>query len=88
MPSKSRSPRAAARAAERAAAAAAAAAAELKAVSKLSPEDMLINGFGIELGDTDEAIREKGAKKMLVWLKSQKEISQINMQKMSGFLHP
>ena len=44
---------------------------------------MLINGFGIELGDTDEAVREKGAKKMLAWLKSQKEVSQMDMQKMS-----
>jgi hypothetical protein len=84
MPSKSdKSPRAVARAAERAAAAAAATAAEFKAVAKLSPEAMLINGFGIELGDTDEAVREKGAKKMLAWLKSQKEVSQMDMQKMS-----
>jgi CubicO group peptidase (beta-lactamase class C family) len=84
MPSaKSRSPRAAARAAERSAAAAAAAAAELKAISKLSAQEMLVSGFGVELGDTDEGTRENGVKKMLFWLKSQKDVSEMNMQKMS-----
>jgi hypothetical protein len=83
MPSKSQSPRAAARAAARASAGAAAAAAEIKAVSKLSPEEMLVKGFGIELGDTDEAVREKGLKKMLVWLRAQKDVDHANMQKMS-----
>jgi hypothetical protein len=82
MPSKSQSPRAAARAAARASAGAAAAAAEIQAVSKLSPEEMLVKGFGIELGDTDEAVREKGLKKMLVWLRAQKDVDHANMQKM------
>ena len=82
MPSKSQSPRAAARAAARTAATAAATAIEFKAVSKLSPEEMLVKGFGIELGDTDEAVRGKGLKKMLVWLKSQNDVSEANMQKM------
>jgi hypothetical protein len=82
MPSKSKSPRAAARAAARASTTAAAAAAELEAVSKLSPEEMLVKGFGIELGDTDEATRDKGLKKMLVWLKAQQEVGEANLQKM------
>jgi hypothetical protein len=81
MPSK-QSPRAAARATARAAAAAAAAAAEAEAISKKSPDEVLVKGFGIELGDTDEAVRDKGAKKMLIWLKSQQDVSQLNMQKM------
>ena len=81
MPSISQSPRAAARAAARASAAAAADAAESRAISKLPAQDMLVKGFGIELGDTDEAVREKGAKKMLVWLRAQQDVSDLNMQK-------
>jgi hypothetical protein len=65
-PAKSQSPRAAARAAARASAAAAADAAESQAISKLTPDEMLIKGFGIEIGDTDETVRTKGVKKMLV----------------------
>lgn len=65
-PAKSQSPRAAARAAARASAAAAADAAESQAISKLTPDEMLIKGFGIEIGDTDETVRGKGVKKMLV----------------------
>jgi len=81
MPSKSQSPRAAARAAARAATATAAAAAESLAISQVPAQDMLVKGFGIELGDTDEAVREKGVKKMLVWLRAQREVSELNMQK-------
>ena len=65
-PAKSQSPRAAARAAARASAAAAADAAESQAISKLTPDEMLIKGFGIEIGDTDETVRAKGVKKLLV----------------------
>jgi hypothetical protein len=65
-PPQLQSPRAAARAAARASAATAAAAAESQAISKLSPDEMLIKGFGIEIGDTDESVRSKGVKKMLV----------------------